>query len=702
MVGNELLTITFDRFSIASYQLFLRIKRLPEYTISFDDAQETYTITAPARFAAMLGVERPASGCDELPLADFLFDDQRAIVRQAIDAKRFAVWADCGLGKTPIALEFARHVMHRTGGRVLIFTLNEIVPQFIDECRKFYGDSLPMLRLTSREHMKEWAAGRTDTGFTLAIVNYEKLNHKGDADQVVNELRQLAGVIADESSRLKTGGGKQKWAMIKSCRGIEYKLSCTATPAPNEIMEFASQASFLEKMRSDNEIIWTYFRRDEKTHRWTVKKHARKAFFEFMAGWSIYVRDPRKYGWRKSMEPVPLPEIIEHKIAITPAQREAAMGHQSDEQGNATLINLNLTNTIQRNKLGQIARGFCYRKGEGGGYDRIESNKPTFIADLIRQEVASGLQVLVWTVFDAESEILAQQLGDGINVELPDFTAVHEDRLSQRDRFHAPVDCRHRAAIADWRSRQQCGDTQPAWNRWSEFAITLAGGQQVHIVYEPQGFGADMCHFEFHGPITSTGYRSHFMSGLDFNAGDLPDMTQWAMEFAQRVRDEAIKEQRKRLKLKKTQPDPEFPAAQRPSVQHAYDLLTGKTPKGKRLPILERFRQGESRVLISRAVMLGYGMNLQHCGSMIFSGFNDSYEQFYQALRRAYRYGQKRSLRVHVPYIAQLEGDTWENILRKQDQHERAIAEMEVNYIRAAEAITAGRPTHPHQREHVA
>jgi hypothetical protein len=94
-------------------------------------------------------------------------------------------------------------------------------------------------------------AGRA-IGSTIAIVNYEKFNpEKGKTgkDAAIPEVRHLAGVILDESSRLAMGGGKQKWVIIQSTKGIPYKLSCTATPAPNDTMEFASQASFLERMR---------------------------------------------------------------------------------------------------------------------------------------------------------------------------------------------------------------------------------------------------------------------------------------------------------------------------------------------------------------------------------------------------------------------------------------------------------------------
>jgi len=72
---------------------------------------------------------------------------------------------------------------------------------------------------------------------------------------VLDELRHCAGLVADESSILKSGGWVIKWNLISPRRGIEYKLSCTATPAPNETMEYASQASFLEKLRTEQDIL---------------------------------------------------------------------------------------------------------------------------------------------------------------------------------------------------------------------------------------------------------------------------------------------------------------------------------------------------------------------------------------------------------------------------------------------------------------
>jgi superfamily II DNA or RNA helicase len=529
-VNQDTMHIEFKApFDLKAYDLFLKCKSLPEFTLNYDYGIDAYQIEAPARFASVLGLKQTSESLGWLPFPSFLFEHQCEKLKLALAAKRFAVWAECGLGKTLIELEFARQVAHRTGGRVLIITLNEIVDQTIEEVKRFYGDSLPIHRIHTREEMRQWCKGGPGQ---IAITNYEKMN-PDQGGQVVNELRYLAGLVLDESSRLKAGGGKQKWAIIKSSKGIPYKLSATATPAPNDVMEFASQASFLERMRSENEIIWTFFTRDPNTQEWTVKPHARKVFFEWMSAWSIYVRDPRRYGWSSDIELPPEPKIITHQLAMLPAQIEAMRAYNTTNEGQMSLFGDKSQGIVGRAKLSQIAKGFVYRKGQAPL--RIESIKPDFIARLIAEEHKRGLQTLIWTVFDEESAIIAEKL---------------------------------------------------------------------------QEYG-------FEG----------------------------------------------------------------------YQVLSGSVAKDKRPGILNAFRTGVIPVLISKASLLGYGMNFQMCGSMIFSGWNDSFEAFYQAMKRAVRFGQKRAVRIHLPFIPELEGAQLDNIFRKEAHFEQSIKEQEESYIAAMKRL---------------
>jgi hypothetical protein len=504
--------VRFDSYDREAYELFLRAKALPESELSHDWRDDSYELSAPARFAAALGGVAPDAVGADLPLAEHLFDYQRFIVEQALSAGRYAIWADTGLGKTAMFLEWARQVKARTGGGVLILSPLQVIEQTRDEWERFYGRQ-EIDRLDSRDELTDWCCS---AGAAIAITNYEKL-----AAGVLNELRLCAGLACDESSILKSGGGTIKWNLIKSARGIENKLSCTATPAPNDTMEYASQASFLEKLRTEGDILWTFFSRD-KRGTWRVKPHAREAFYRFMASWSIYLRDPARFGFADILSTLPPPNIVEHRIELTSEQR-AAMQEYLAHNGRG-LFDERL-GVRERSKLSQLAKGFTYGEGEPV---RIPSLKPAKVCELVRAERDAGRQVLVWTVFDEESEILAELLCD------------------------PAVGCLH-----------------------------------------------------------------------------------------------------------------------------------GKLKQAERLELLERFRTGEIEVLISKAQLVGYGLNFQHCRAMVFSGFDDSFERMYQAIRRCYRFGQTETVHVHVPVVPELEGLMLDNLHRKQEQFESDVETQERNYVEA-------------------
>ena len=87
------------------------------------------------------------------------------------------------------------------------------------------------------------------------------------------------------------------------------------------------------------------------------------------------------------------------------------------------------------------------------------------------------------------------------------------------------------------------------------------------------------------------------------------------------------------------------------------------------------FTNGEHRVLITKAKIAGFGMNWQHCNNMIFVGLSDSFESYYQAVRRCWRQGQDKPVNVNI-ITADTEGAVAENIRRKQIQADTMMNEM--------------------------
>lgn len=426
-IDGQLAVVRFDRFDLAAYETFLACKKLPESQVRYDWKTDSYRLTTPARFAERIGAETVVAARERTALAPHLFDYQAWIVNLALDAKRFAIWADTGLGKTPMLLEWARQVAGATDGRVLILQPLQIIAQTVEMARQFYPRGLMIQPLDSREHLAAWCAG---PGGGIAICNYEKL-----IPGQVPEFRHLAGLACDESSILKAGGGVVKWNLIHSARGIEYKLSLTATPAPNDTMEYASQASFLEKLRTEGEILWTYFVRDSKTNEWRVKPHARQAFYAFMASWSVYLRDPAHFGFRDILSTLPPPVVREHEIPLHPAQREMMYGLVGEKGGLFSDDRLTLT---ERSKLAQLARGFLYDSTGGKRRAvRYPSAKPPRVAELAVEHVAAGRQVLVWTVFDEEGEIIRALLPDDVTAAVLSGKQSDDERAELIRRFKA-------------------------------------------------------------------------------------------------------------------------------------------------------------------------------------------------------------------------------------------------------------------------
>ena len=200
---------------------------------------------------------------DESNLNKNLFDFQKFIVKRALKAGKYAIFADCGLGKTLMQLEWARQVTIKTNYPVLILCPLAVSGQTINEGTKF---GIKVERLKSDVF-----------GSGIYITNYEQL------DNINTE--QFAGIVLDESSILKNFTGSTKRKIITSFIGTKYKLACTATPSPNDLNEIGNHSEFLDVMDApDMRMRW--FVRDEEMNNYRLKGHAESDFFGWIGSWA--------------------------------------------------------------------------------------------------------------------------------------------------------------------------------------------------------------------------------------------------------------------------------------------------------------------------------------------------------------------------------------------------------------------------------
>lgn len=204
-----------------------------------------------------------------------LFPFQREIVTWAAGRGRAAIFADCGLGKTPMQLAWADLVAEHTGGDVLILAPLAVAEQTRREGAKF-GVPVHVCR------------SQADVRPGVNVANYEMLEHFDPG--------AFAGLVVDESSILKAYDGKTKRAIIEFADAVPYRLACTATPAPNDLTEILNHAEFLGVMR-ENEVKALFFTQDgNSTTSWRLKGHARADFWRWVATWCVALRSPADVG----------------------------------------------------------------------------------------------------------------------------------------------------------------------------------------------------------------------------------------------------------------------------------------------------------------------------------------------------------------------------------------------------------------------
>ena len=235
------------------------------------------------------------SGFDvnESDLNPNLFDFQKFIVKRALKAGKYAIWADCGLGKTLMQLEWARHVSEYTKMPVLILTPLAVSGQTIKEGAKF-GIEVKRYDCLS-------VSG-------ICVTNYEQLANINPAD--------FGGIVLDESSILKNFTGATKKALIDAFRCMPYKLACTATPSPNDLNEIGNHSEFLDVLDAQD-MRSKWFIRDEGMNNYRLKSHAKVDFFAWVSSWATMLSNPSDLGFNGAGYVLPPLNMIEKMVKTT-------------------------------------------------------------------------------------------------------------------------------------------------------------------------------------------------------------------------------------------------------------------------------------------------------------------------------------------------------------------------------------------------
>jgi DNA modification methylase len=430
-------------------------------------AFEVYTMNSYDSFVAQKRRAEVATGHAPGDLNEYLKPFQHAVVSWAVRRGRAAVFADTGLGKTIMQLAWADEVQSHTGGKVLILAPLAVSEQTIEEGAKF-GIEVQRVPL-----------GQDIPSTGVWITNYERMD--------AIDFAELHGIVLDESSILKAHDGKTRSRIIEASQGVPYRLSCTATPSPNDFEELGNQCEFLGVM-TRTEMLATYFVNDTgDTGTWRLKGWGAAKFWEWMGTWAVVIRNPSDIGFDGSEYDLPAPEYIEHVV-------------QTEVQSIDDLF-------------GRPAMGLAERRK--AQRDSIDARCKA-LADVVNAQ--SNEPWLIWCHLNDEAEFLQSMIPGSVNVQGSDSAEVKTKGM------------------------------------------------------------------------------------MDFTHGKL-------------------------------------------------------------------------RVLISKPKICGFGMNWQHCARMAFVGLDDSFEKFYQAVRRCYRFGQKRNVQVHL-FTAENEGQILANLKRKETQHHEMSANM--------------------------
>ena len=304
-------------------------------------------------------------GFEPTILPDYLFPFQRALVEWAVRKGRAAIFADCGLGKTLMEMVWAENVVARSGKPVLILTPLAVAQQFVHEGERFGIDIVRSIR--------------GEITAPIMVANYERLHLFNASD--------FSGVVADESSILKSFEGVRRAEITEFMRRLPFRLLGTATAAPNDYTELGTSSEalgylghmdmlsrfFVNDQHSAKSMRSRFNRNDE----WRFKGHAEDAFWRWVSSWARALRRPSDMEFSDEGFDLPLPTIHQHIVSA----RTVRPGMLFDLPAKGFFEEREVTKrTIQErceqvaaivNDTGQPAVVWCHLNPEGDLLERL-------------------------------------------------------------------------------------------------------------------------------------------------------------------------------------------------------------------------------------------------------------------------------------------------------------------------------------------
>jgi len=596
-------------------------------------------------------------GFEPLWLPDFLFPFQRSLDEWAIRKGRAAIFADCGLGKTPMQLVWAQNVVMKTNKPVLILTPLAVGSQTVREGEKFGIEC------------KQSRDGSINS--KIVVTNYQQL-HKFD-------WKQFGGVVCDESSILKNFDGAMRGQVTEFMRRIPYRLLCTATAAPNDYIELGTSSEALGYLRRV-EMLAHYFNHDGgDTGKWRLKKHAAKhLFWQWLCVWARAVTKPSDLGFDDSGFDLPRLITVEHTVRATTPNPDflfdmpaVGLAEQRSERRRTIDERCETAASIIAGRP-DCSIAWCHLNQEGDMLEKMIPNSVQVSGDDSDEWKELAVEWFVGNVCICgltKAKLRAKLASCGSqNTPRQDATNISLTNPKDSDGSCKEDHQRQTPNICGTTTNQTLTNSGVAQSskprQTSARKSNTHPAQRIEEKQEPQLKNGNRKTQRKDLPNDSSHSGLPQTSTADCSPSKAED-AQFAEQANPRTTPKDRQTGSEDCTLTIATPEDMLEDCYAQAVISALESSSTIQNCSNGQQCTCGHKSGK-RVLISKPQIFGYGLNLQHCSHMTFFP-SHSFEQYYQAVRRSWRFGQKNTVRIDV-ISSEGESGVVANMTRKADQ----------------------------------